>query len=566
MSNDNIKIAMAQLNFTVGDFSGNTDKILKAIDSAGDTDAILFTELAMSGYAPMDLVYEPWFMASQHANLTRILDRSVSYPGLIVIGAVTQRLGPGKPLANSLLFIQGGQIKARYDKKLLPTYDVFDERRYFDPGTASPPVLPIGRGEIRINAGFVLCEDGWNDQHQAYAENPVKELNQNPLDIIISINASPSNIGKRELRHEVFGSIARKYGKPVLYVNQVGGNDQVIYDGASFVAKPDGSILEAAMYMEGVTVVEIANGQVVKTTYLNEPEPLVPPAFHYEQIRKGLIDYLAKTGFKRVIVGSSGGIDSAVTLALAADILGPDNVEAVTMPSAYSSAGSVNDSKTLCDRLEVQLYYHSIREMVDREIALYKEAFGVAPSGLALENLQARIRGLILMTRSNQTGAMLLTTGNKSELSVGYATLYGDMSGGLNLIGDLYKTEVYALAQYINEREGLEIIPRAIIEKAPSAELAPGQRDDDSLPPYEILDALLKLLIERDQLPREEREQAENTLGRLDADERQALVARVSGLVAKAEFKRRQAPPVIRCRSVAFGQGRQMPIACKWGG
>jgi NAD+ synthetase len=426
-------------------------------------------------------------------------------------------------------------------------------------------VLRIGTEQV----GFLICEDGWNDDGSAYAVNPFDRLRDAAPDVVISINASPSHIGKREQRHQIFAAASRRNSLPILYVNQVGGHDQLVYDGASFAVEPKaGVVFEARRFEEDVTTLRIdAHGFKAAD---GESLPAVPceglptMAFYRQQIVLGLRDYARRCGFTQAVVGSSGGIDSAITLALAAEAFGPDRVTAITMPSVYSSAGSVDDSQTLCDGLGVRLFRHPIADLVQGYSAGFETAFGAPLQGLALENLQARIRGTILMEYSNTWGHLLLTTGNKSEMSVGYCTLYGDTNGGLGLIGDLYKTEVFALARHLNQAADREVIPRAILEKPPSAELAPDQKDTDSLPPYEVLDEVLKHLIEGHGLAHEEREQVEAYVAQLvQQPDGAALVDRIRRLVARSEYKRRQAPPVIRVRARAFGSGRQMPIAAQ---
>jgi NAD+ synthetase len=389
-------------------------------------------------------------------------------------------------------------------------------------------------------------------------------------DLVVSINASPSHIAKREQRHQIFGDASRRNGLPILYVNQIGGHDQIVFDGASFAVEPEaGIVFEARRFVEDVRTLQFDNGRFL-TAEGDKPEPvpaqgLPTMEFYRQQIVLGLSDYARRCGFRQVVVGSSGGIDSALTLALAAQALGPENVVGVTMPSRFSSSGSVDDSVALCRNLGVRLHTHPIAELVAGYAQQFEASFGQALQGLPLENLQARIRGTILMEYSNAFGHLLLTTGNKSEISVGYCTLYGDTNGGLGLIGDLYKTEVFALSRHINDHAGRELIPEAIIGKEPSAELAPGQRDVDSLPPYPVLDEVLKLLIEGDRLAPSEYDAARAFVQQLEqqADGR-ALVQRVRMMVARNEYKRRQAPPIVRVRARAFGSGRQMPIAARY--
>ena len=528
---------------------------------------MVFSELALCGYYPGDMLDEPAFLQRIEAGLAALQKASAEIPALHwVVGTPTPTSGPGKRLHNSLVVLQDGAVRLQYAKQLLPTYNVFDERRHFEPGPDVAKVLRVGNWQV----GLLVCEDGWNDHGSDYVTNPFERLRDAAPDLIISINASPSHMGKREQRHQIFGGSSRRHRLPILYVNQVGGHDQLVYDGASFAAEPEGGIVfEAPRFAEDVRTLCFDNGHFL-TADGTQPAPvpaegLPTMEFYRQQILLGLQDYARRCGFRQVVVGSSGGIDSALTLALAAQALGPENVVGITMPSRYSSTGSVDDSVALCRNLGVQLFTHPIADLVAGYARQYEESFGQPLSGLPLENLQARIRGTVLMEYSNAFGHLLLTTGNKSEISVGYCTLYGDTNGGLGLLGDLYKTEVFALARHVNAQAGRELIPQAVIDKEPSAELAPGQRDVDSLPPYPVLDEVLKLLIEGDRLSTAELTAAQAFVSRLQKDEAgRALVQRVHTMVARNEYKRRQAPPILRLRPRAFGSGRQMPIAAKY--
>jgi NAD+ synthase/NAD+ synthase (glutamine-hydrolysing) len=418
----------------------------------------------------------------------------------------------------------------------------------------------------------MVFEDGWNDECHDYALNPIERLTEPSPDMVISINARPSKEGKRELRREIFSRASQKYGLPIVYVNQIGGHDQLVFDGDSFVVEPKrGVVFEAPQFKPCLRTISFDQGQRVFAD--NHGEPLKPvassgmprPEFYRRQIVLGLKDYARRCGFRTAVVGSSGGIDSALTLALAVEALGRENIAAMTMPSEYSSEGSVSDSQRLCENLGIKLYTHPIRELVDGYRTAFKQATGTEMAGLPLENLQARIRGTILMEFSNRFGHLLLTTGNKSELSVGYCTLYGDTNGGLGVIGDLYKTEVFTLSRYLNEAAGRPLIPETIIDKPPSAELAPGQKDTDSLPPYEVLDEVLKVLIEGSRLEAGEQRIAQATFDELNrTDAGRQLVAKVKRMIARNEYKRRQSPPILRVRARAFGSGRQMPIAAHY--
>jgi NAD+ synthase/NAD+ synthase (glutamine-hydrolysing) len=566
-----IKLTVAQLNLTVGDVDGNVARMVAAARQAAwvGSQLVVFPELAVSGYYPGDLLDEPAFLRQVEAGLQSLRAASRELPELAwVFGTPLLRDGPGKPLENGLLVLKGGEVLLRYAKQLLPTYNIFDERRHFEPGPDVAKVLRVGQAQV----GLLICEDGWNDAGADYGINPFERLRDAAPDFVISINASPSHVGKREQRHEVFASASKRNGLPVLYVNHVGGHDQLVYDGASFAVEPDeGVVFEADRFVECVRTLAFADGRFVELDGDRPPRPdpagMGAMAFYRAQIVLGLRDYARRCGFTKAVVGSSGGIDSALTLALAAEALGPDNVVGITMPSSFSSSGSVSDSEALCRNLGITLLQHPIHGAVDVLKAQFADSFGAPMQGLALENLQARVRGTILMAYSNANGHLLLTTGNKSEVSVGYCTLYGDTNGGLGLIGDLYKTEVFALCRHLNEAAGRELIPSAILEKEPSAELAPGQRDVDSLPPYPVLDDMLKLLIEGERLAAGEREAAEARMASLRATgEGRSLIERIARMIQRSEYKRRQAPPIVRLRPRAFGQGRQMPIAAVFPG
>ncbi len=563
-----LNITVAQLNYFVGDIEGNVQKMIAAANQAAieGADLVVFSELSLTGYHPGDLLDEPGFLRRVAEGIASLQQASRQLRELHwVVGAPVPREGPGKRLHNALLVLKGGEVVLRYAKQLLPTYNIFDERRHFEPGPDVARVLRIGQ----VQVGLLICEDGWNDEGLDYAVNPFTRLSDAAPDLVVSINASPSNVGKRELRHQVFGDASRRHRLPVLYVNQIGGQDQIVFDGASFAVEPDrGVVYEARRFVEDVTTLRFEGGRFLRRD--GEALAAVPAqglptmAFYQSQIVLGLRDYARRCGFRQAVVGCSGGIDSALTLALAVEALGADNVAAITMPSSFSSSGSVSDSVALCDNLGIRLYTHPIAETVSVYAGQFESSFGQPLGGLPLENLQARVRGTILMEYSNTFGHLLLTTGNKSEISVGYCTLYGDTNGGLGLLGDLYKTEVFALSRHVNEAAGRELIPLAIIDKPPSAELAPGQKDTDSLPPYPVLDEMLKVLIEGERLSAAEHRQATAFVDQLlTTQDGPALLQRIRGMIARNEYKRRQSPPIIRVRSRAFGTGRQMPIAAR---
>jgi NAD+ synthetase len=563
-----LRITSAQINPTIGDITGNIALMLRAARQARDehADLVVFPEMSLTAYYPGDLLDDANFQARVEAGLVQLKLATRETPQVKwVVGAPVRCMGIGKPFHNALLVLQNGEVLLQYAKQLLPTYNIFDERRHFEPGPDVARVLRIRDAQV----GLMICEDGWNDDGQDYLVNPFQRLADAAPDLVVSINASPSNVGKREQRHQVFSKACLRHGLPLLYVNQIGGHDQVIYDGASFAVNAQGVVVfEAKRFTDDVTTLTFDPRSRAFGSADGQDLPPVPLAglptleFYRQQIVLGLRDYARRCGFTKAVVGSSGGIDSALTLVLAAEALGPDNVVGITMPSKFSSEGSVSDSVRLCHNLGVALVEHPIRAVVAAFEDAFATAFGEPLLGLPLENLQARVRGTTLMEYSNRFGHLLLTTGNKSEVSVGYCTLYGDTNGGLGLIGDVYKTEIFELCRHINAVAGRELIPTAIIDKPPSAELAPGQKDTDSLPPYAVLDEILKHLIEGDRLSLLERNRVDATMAQLNATlEGRALIVNIQKMIARNEYKRRQAPPVLRVRGRAFGSGRQVPIA-----
>ena len=563
-----LKITSAQINPTIGDIQGNIALMLHAARQARDEHAhmVVFPELSLTAYYPADLLDDAHFQNRLDEGLEQLKIANRETPNLLwVVGTPMRRQGPGKAFHNALLVLKNGKVVMEYFKQLLPTYNIFDERRHFEPGPDVARVLRIADQQV----GLMICEDGWNDDGQDYTVNPFQRLADASPDLVVSINASPSNVGKREQRHIVFGKACMRHKLPLLYVNQIGGHDQLVYDGASFAMDAAGHVVyEARRFAEDVTTLTFdSHSQSFTDSHGQALAPVLGAGlstmeFYRQQIVLGLKDYARRCGFKTAVVGCSGGIDSALTLALAAEALGPKHVVGITMPSKFSSEGSVSDSATLCKNLGIKLVEHPIRDIVAEFESGFENAFGTPLQGLPLENLQARVRGTTLMEYSNAFGHLLLTTGNKSEVSVGYCTLYGDTNGGLGLIGDLYKTEIFELCRHVNATAGREIIPAAIIEKPPSAELAPGQKDTDSLPPYEVLDEVLKSLIEGERLPDWERQRSETKMAELRTEATgQALIERIQKMIARNEYKRRQAPPVLRVRGRAFGSGRQVPIA-----
>jgi predicted amidohydrolase/NH3-dependent NAD+ synthetase len=562
-----ISITLAQLNVTVGDMDGNVRKMVAAAQRARDdgADLVVFSELSLTGYYPGDLLDEPHFRARVDAGFEALLQASRQMPALHwVIGMPAVHAGPGKPLRNVLRVVRAGEVLLEYAKQLLPSYNIFNERRHFEPGPDVAKVLRIGSAQV----GFLICEDGWNDDSRGYAVNPFERLRDAAPDLVVSINASPSNIGKREQRHQVFGAASRRHGLPILYVNQVGGHDQLVYDGASFAVEPKaGVVFEAQRFVEDVRTLRFeasgfrgARGEALPAV---SAEGLPTMAFYRQQIVLGLRDYARRCGFTQAVIGSSGGIDSAITLALAAEAFGPDRVTAVTMPSVFSSAGSVDDSQALCDGLGMRLHRTPLltwcRATAAASTPLRRTAAGPGAGEPAGAHPRHHPHGIFQ---------------HLGPPAADHRQQVGDVGRLLHAVRrhqrrpgpdrrPLQDRGVRAGAPPQRSRR-TRVIPAAIIEKPPSAELAPDQKDTDSLPPYEVLDEVLKHLIEGHGLAREEGAEVEAFVARLQQrPEGAALVDRVRRLVARSEYKRRQAPPVIRVRARAFGSGRQMPIAAQ---
>ena len=542
-----MKIFIGQLNPTVGALSTNAELIRNAYEQGvrAGADLVMVTELAVTGYPPRDLLDREVFVN----KALQVRDSLAKMTGktALLFGCITRNeTWCGKPLHNTAILAQNGRVVFQQHKVLLPTYDVFDELRYFEPGRA-PGIVDIAGTRAAIS----ICEDFWfNDEvlgTKLYCDNPVDQLARQGAQIFLNISASPFNSGKRKSRYELFSDIARRYQIPLVYVNQVGGNDELLFDGSSIVINARGeTIFCAPAFEEHHAVVPLDGPSCESVLALEESE----------EIGRGLIlglrDYIRKCGFKDVVVGLSGGIDSAVTAALAVEALGKEHVTGIAMPSQFSSRGSLDDACALARNLGVAMHVvpiESVYKQYEQSLAIL---FNDNKFDIANENVQARIRGNILMAWSNRTGAMVVSTGNKSEMAVGYCTLYGDMAGGLALLGDVYKTTIYRVAAWINRKS--EVIPRSSITKPPSAELRPNQTDQDSLPPYEMLDGILRLYIE------DWYEVDEIAAKGYD----RALVEKILRLVDSNEFKRRQAAPTIRVSSKAFGSGRQMPIAQRW--
>lgn len=545
-----MKIALAQINPTIGDFSGNVEKILNFTRNAaeGGADLVLFPELAVCGYPPADFLDKPSFVARSEEAISEIAQATAELNIASVVGYVTPaHPSTGKRVMNSAALIRDGEVAFVQSKMLLPFYDVFDDQRYFAP--AERQHLCHFRGK---RVALTICEDTWNDknfwQKRVHTVDPVEELMREGGDIILNIAASPYWRGKRRTRRDMLTAIARHHCAPVVMVNQVGGNDGLIFDGSSLAIAADGSVIaQGKSFEEDLIFADMG----ARTGDVHWQTDNVDEAV-YNALVLGTRDYVCKCGFSKVLIGLSGGIDSALVAAIAVDALGKENVTGIGMPSPYSSTGSVEDSRRLAENLGIHFELVPISDL----FAEYGKALGPLFTGLKVditeENIQSRIRGNLLMALSNKFNALVLTTGNKSEMAVGYCTLYGDMVGALAVIGDLVKTRVYDLSRFAN-RDG-ERIPSATINKPPSAELRPGQMDTDSLPPYEVLDPIIEAYVERYETPEEIA-----TKQHVDLQ----LVRKIVKLVERSEYKRQQAAPVLKVTKKAFGPGRRFPIAVK---
>jgi NAD+ synthase/NAD+ synthase (glutamine-hydrolysing) len=543
-----VKIALGQINPTVGDFSQNAAKIIQFARQARSAGAglILFPELAVSGYPPHDLVERPSFVTRNREAVERI---AVETQGIAVIcGMVTPaEADSGKKVMNSAALLREGRIEFIQSKMLLPTYDVFDELRNFAPAKSQQLFSFCGN-----QMALTICEDAWNDKRfwnkRLYRIDPVEELVRAGGNFVLNISASPFWLGKRELRRDMLAAIAHNQKVPVAMVNQVGGNDSLVFDGSSLVIAPDGQVIAQGKSFEEDLIYfdsQSLTGDMHTQTIGEE-------ASAYEALVLGTRDYVHKCGFERAIIGLSGGIDSALTASIAVDALGSENIIGVGMPGPYSSRGSIDDAQQLARNLKIRFELLSIDEIYEAARRTLVPVFTGMPEDVTEENIQSRARGMLLMAMSNKFGALVLSTGNKSELAVGYCTLYGDMVGGLAVISDVPKTLVYRLSAYVNSRR--KVIPEATIEKPPSAELRPDQRDSDSLPPYEVLDEILEDFVE-ESWSAEQIARAHN----FDPD----LVRRVIRMVERSEYKRQQAAPGIKISAKAFGYGRRFPIAAK---
>ncbi len=543
-----MKIALAQINTTVGDFAGTTARLREACERAAELGAelVLAPELAITGYPPRDLLLKSGFIEGNLAALAE-LAADIGDTALVVGHVGLNADQPGRRATNAVSLLYRGKVVATRTKSLLPTYDVFDEARYFEPATENTPVDFNGH-----SLGLTVCEDVWNDEDfwcdRRYRANPVEALVEKGAELILNVSASPWHLGKHRMRADMLASLAAKVARPLLYCNAVGGNDELIFDGGSLALNAEGKpIAPGKFFAEDLVMVDTEASPIELSTPKDE-------ALLHDALVLGVRDYLGKCGFRSAAIGLSGGIDSAVTAVLAVAALGRENVRGVALPSQYSSAGSLDDAQALAKNLGIQYDVVPIKADFETVKQSLEPVFGDRPEDVTEENMQARLRGLLLMAMSNKFGSLVLTTGNKSELAVGYCTLYGDMCGGLAVISDVPKTMVYRLARWMN-RDG-EVIPASTIEKPPSAELRPDQKDEDSLPPYDVLDAILERYVVEGQSV------DEIIAADFDVD----TVRRIACLIDLNEYKRRQAAPGLKVTSKAFGVGRRIPVAQRYQG
>ncbi len=544
-----MRIALAQTNSTVGDLSGNAQRILSFTRRASEQSAevVVFPELTLTGYPPRDLLEKQSFLDQTEQHLAQLAADTAHLHLTVICGTVTRTgSSSGNPIYNTAAVLEGGQIVFRQNKMLLPSYDVFDETRYFEP---APKQFPLALGGVPT--ALTICEDAWNDkqfwERRHYSRDPVEELAHTGATALISINASPYHMGKRALRREIFSTTARRFNLPIVYVNQVGGNDQLVFDGSSFAMNAQGEVIaSAASFEEDLVLFDTET--LTGDQHHNYPDECEAA---YQALVTGTRDYIRKCGFERVIIGLSGGIDSSLTAAIAVDAVGSQNVTGVGMPGPYSSEHSVSDARDLARNLGIRFEIIPIRNQYEAFVGVLDPLFDGGTAGVTEENLQSRLRGVTLMALSNKWGALVLTTGNKSELAVGYCTLYGDMCGGLAVISDVPKTLVYSLSRVANQRHP-NAIPENVFVKPPSAELRPDQKDTDSLPEYDVLDQILRGYIENNDAPQQIADSLHLPL---------ELVRDIVNKVDRNEYKRQQAAPGLKVTTKAFGIGRRFPIA-----
>jgi NAD+ synthase (glutamine-hydrolysing) len=550
-----MQIALAQINFIIGNFEYNVQRILEAIRKAKkvNADLIIFSELAVTGYPPLDLLEHRSFV-EKAIECIHLIAKECDDIAAIVGGPSFNPNESGKVLFNSAYFLCEGTIRNVYHKTLLPTYDIFDEYRYFEPNREFQVISYKGK-----KIALTICEDLWDNppveyalgRSRLYTVSPMKELLKHQPDFIVNISASPFEFNKIEVKKAIFTEYAQKTQLPLFYVNQVGAHTDLIFDGGSMVISPKGRIIDTLHFFREDFKVYFLDDIVKDALVYSAPHNDAIAQMH-DALVLGIQDYFAKTGLKSAILGLSGGIDSAVATVLAVEALGHERVKVLLMPSKFSSEHSVTDAVELSQRLGIEHHIVPIQPIVDSILNTMQPFFNGLPADVTEENIQARVRGILLMAMSNKFGHILLNTSNKSEIAVGYGTLYGDMNGGLSVLGDVYKTNVYRLAQYINR--DTEIIPQNIILKAPSAELRPGQKDSDSLPPYDILDEVLFRYIEQ------QKSANEIVAEGFSAD----VVYKIMHMVNANEYKRFQTPPILKVTSKAFGQGRRMPIVARY--
>jgi NAD+ synthase/NAD+ synthase (glutamine-hydrolysing) len=547
-----MRIALGQINPTVGDLAGNTALCSRfAREAAGrGAELIVFPELSLTGYPPRDLVEKRSFIDQSEAAVMRLAETTKDLPIALIAGYVGRSHIPtGKQATNSAAIIRGGKVLLRQTKILLPTYDVFDESRNFVAGETQS--LWNAGSE---NVALTICEDAWNDKQfwrrQLYPRDPVDELMHGGASLLVSVNASPYHLGKRELRIDMFRALALRHNVPAIVVNQVGGNDQIVFDGSSFAMDAEGNVIaSAASFREDLVIADTVTRQGDRNADLPDDCDAV-----YEALVLGTRDYIRKCGFRKVLIGLSGGIDSSLTAVIAVDAVGRENVRGVAMPGPFSSDHSIRDARDMAQRLGIAFDIISITPAYEEMCRTLAPVFKDRKPDVTEENIQARLRGLTLMSLSNKFGAMVLTTGNKSEIAVGYCTLYGDMCGGLAVISDVPKTMVYSLARAGNRRHA-GAIPESVFEKPPSAELRPDQKDSDSLPPYDVLDNILRLYVEDFRSVKDIAEELSLPV---------ELVRDVALKVDRNEYKRQQAAPGLKVTSKAFGIGRRFPIAQRY--